>query len=481
MRRDPTALAVGGLAIALGFSLACSSAKAPSFGLDAYGGGWVCGAGGPDQPEAGVASPSSTPNVIIILTDDQGYADVGCFGAQGFATPNLDRMAEQGIKFTDFYSVADVCSPSRAALMTGSYPIRIGITDVLYPESSIGLNPQEVTIAELLKCKGYATAAVGKWHLGDDKAFLPTRQGFDTYFGLPYPNDESPLPLLENEEPVEWDPDQSQLTRRYTERACDFIAANRQNPFFLYLAHTMPHVPLAVSADFAGRSGRGLYGDVIMELDGSVGRILDTLDELGIAGNTLVAFASDNGPWLLYGDHGGSAGPFREGKLATFEGGLRVPGIMRWPGRVRPDTVSGEIVTMMDLLPTVAEATGAGLPPWTIDGKSLLPILDQAAGSESTHDVVYFYQGEELQALRRGAWKLHLPHRYLAVVRPGSDGNRGEDKWLDLPLSLYDLGVDPGETSNLAAQYPDLVKELKDAAAAFDAEVKRNRRPPGRL
>ena len=319
------------------------------------------------------------PNVIIVLADDLGYADVGAFGAQGFITPHLDGLAKDGIRFTSFYSVAPVCSPSRAALMTGSYPVRVGVTDVLQPASPIGLNPQETTIAELLRSQRYATAAVGKWHLGDDRTFLPTRQGFDEYFGLPYSNDMTPLPLLENEEPIEYSPDLSQLTKRYTERARDFITRNRRSPFFLYLAHTMPHVPLAVSDDFKGRSGAGIYGDVVMELDWSMGQILETLEELGIADDTLVVFASDNGPSLAYGDNAGSAAPFREGKWTTFEGGVRVPGIMRWPDRIKRDTVSKEIVTAMDLLPTIAAITGAALPKWPIDGRSILPILEGSA------------------------------------------------------------------------------------------------------
>jgi arylsulfatase A len=420
------------------------------------------------------------PNVIIVLADDLGYADVGAFGAQGFTTPHLDGLAAEGMRFTSFYAGAPICSPSRAALMTGSYPARVGVTDVLEPASPIGLNPGETTIAELLKSVRYATAAVGKWHLGDDKTFLPTRQGFDEYFGLPYSNDLTPLPLLENEEPIEYSPDLSQLTKRYTERARDFITRNRRGPFFLYLAHTMPHVPLAVSDDFRGRSEEGLYGDVVMELDWSLGQILETLDELGIADNTLVAFASDNGPWLAYGDNAGSAGPFREGKWTTFEGGLRVPGIMRWPERIKRNTVSQEVVTVMDLFPTIAAVTGAALPEWPIDGRNILPILEGSARSSEAVPF-YFYAGVELQAVRSGRWKLHLPHSYETVLLPGVDGNPGETAWPDLPLSLFDLEADPGETTNLAAQYPQMVGQLMNSAALFDADLKMHQRPPGQL
>jgi len=441
--------------------------------------GGAAGAGSP--PDGGTTRPSNRPNIIIVLTDDQGYADVGAFGAQGFTTPNLDRLATEGLRFTSFYSLAPICSPSRAALMTGSYPMRVGVTDVLFPYDTIGLNPQEVTIAELLKPLGYATAAVGKWHLGHDKTFLPTRQGFDEYFGLPYSNDMTPLPLIENEDAIEYSPDLSQLTRRYTERARDFITRNRERPFFLYLAHTMPHVPLAVSDDFKGRSEQGLYGDAVMEIDWSVGQILETLDDVGIAGDTLVAFTSDNGPPIVYGTHAGSAGVLREGKRTTFEGGQRVPGIMRWPARIKGDAVSNAVVTAMDLFPTIAAITGAALPPWTIDGRSILPILEATPGAASPSAAVYFYYGVELQAVRSGRWKLHLPHTYRTVIQPGMNGNPGQEEDRTIPLSLFDLDVDPGETTNLVEQYPEVVSQLMQAATTFDADLKMNQRPVGRL
>jgi arylsulfatase len=422
---------------------------------------------------------ANRPNVIIVFTDDQGYGDVGAFGAVGFTTPHLDRLAAEGIRFTNFYSAAPICSPSRAALLTGSYPVRVGVTGVLEPESLVGLNLEEVTIAELLKSVGYATAAIGKWHLGDDPTFLPTRQGFDEYFGLPYSNDMEPLPLLENEAAIEENPDLAQLTQRYTERARDFIARNREQPFFLYLAHTMPHVPLAVSDAFKGQSEQGLYGDVMMEIDWSVGQLLEALDELEIAGNTLVAFASDNGPWLAYGNHAGSAGPLREGKFTTFEGGQRVPGILRWPDRIQKSSVSADVVTTMDLLPTIAAITEAALPAWPIDGRSILPILEGSPGDSPAP--LYFYGGGELEAVRDGNWKLHLPHSYQTVTDPGVDGKLGARTWPNLPLSLFDLDADPGETTNLAEQYPEVVNRLTEAAAAFDADIQQNRRPIGEL
>ena len=431
--------------------------------------------------DAGREPLPNSPNVIIVLTDDQGYSDVGAFGAQGFTTPNLDRLATEGVKLTNFYVGAPTCSPSRAALMTGTYPVRVGMTDVLQPGSHIGLNPQEVTIADLLKSVGYATAAIGKWHLGDAKIFLPTRQGFDEYFGLPYSNDMTPLPLLENEDVIEQSPDLSQLTKRYTQKALDFITRNQQNRFFLYFAHTMPHIPIAASDDFKGKSAQGLYGDVIMEIDWSVGQILATLDELGIANKTLVVFASDNGPWLLYGNDAGSARPLREGKFTTFEGGQRVPGIVRWPDQIEANRVSAEVVTAMDLLPTIAAITGAALPTCTIDGRNVLPILEGLPGGASPPPAMYFYAGPELQAVRAGQWKLHLPHGYNTVTEPGMDGDPGQEASRDIPLSLFDLDGDPGETTDLSEQHADVVSELMDAAAVFDADIKKNARLPGRF
>jgi arylsulfatase A len=442
------------------------------------GGTTIDGRGSDNAPDVALAS---RPNVIIVLTDDQGYGDVGCYGARGLVTPSLDRLASEGIQFTQFYSGGNVCSPSRAALMTGSYSVRVGMSYVLSPFSGVGLNLHEVTIAEMLKSRDYATMAVGKWHLGDDRTFLPTRQGFDHYFGLPYSNDMSPLPLFEDEEVIEYSPDLSQLTRRYTEKAIDFITKNRQSPFFLYLAHTMPHVPLAASADFEGLSQRGPFGDVIMEVDWSVGRILDTLDQLGIANNTLVAFTSDNGPWLLFGDYGGSAGPLREGKGTSFEGGQRVPGIVRWPDRIKGKTVSREVITSMDLLPTLAEITQAALPAWEIDGRSILPILEGRPETATARDALFFYNGTELQAVRSGSWKLHLPHAYVTITEPGVDGLPGQAEWRDLGLSLFNLDDDPGETVNLVEQLPDVVNRLWDAAAAFDKEMQKSQRPIGQL
>src|SRR2546422_8412543 len=314
------------------------------------------------------------PNIVIILTDDQGYADVGAYGARGIKTPNLDRLAREGMRFTDFYVAQAVCSASRAALLTGCYPNRVGISGALGPNARHGLNPNEMTIAELVKQRGYATCIFGKWHLGHHPEFLPTRHGFDEYFGLPYSNDMWPrhpeakpgtypdLPLIEGDKIVQTNPDQTQLTTWYTEHAVRFIERNKDRPFFLYVAHNMPHVPLHVSDKFKGKSKRGLYGDAIMEIDWSVGQILAALNKNDLDEKTLVVFTSDNGPWLLYGNHAGSALPLREGKTTIFDGGVREPCIMRWPGQIPPGTACRELAATMDLLPTFARLAGAERP-----------------------------------------------------------------------------------------------------------------------
>jgi len=377
------------------------------------------------------------PNFIIIFTDDQGYADVGVYGAEGFATPNLDRLAREGIRFTSFYAVEAACSPSRAALLTGSYPVRVSIPHVLSPRARRGINPNEVTLAELLKTAGYATAAVGKWHLRDHPVFLPTNHGFDTYFGIPYSNDMSPVPAdnpreganlqyppvppIQDTTIIEREPDQTTLVLRYTEVAVSFTEDHANEPFFVYLAHSFPHVPLWASARFAGTTERGLYGDVISEIDWSVGEILRTLERLDLDDRTVVAFTSDNGPWLIFGNHGGSAGPFREGKGTTFEGGHRVPGIVRWPGRIPSGRVSHELVTAMDFLPTFAELAGVEVPgDRVIDGHDIWPLLsgDSEAGSPYTES--YYCRGGQLQAVRSGRWKLHVPHGYSATEVEGA-------------------------------------------------------------
>ena len=406
------------------------------------------------------ASRRDRPNIVLIFTDDQGYADIGCYGAQGFQTPNLDRMASRGMKFTDFYVAASVCSPSRAALLTGCYPPRAGGLPVLFPHSERGLNPDERTIAEVLKTQGYATGCFGKWHLGYQEKFLPTSQGFDYYFGLPYSNDMRPLPLIENTETVEKPAKQATLTRRYTRHATRFIREHRDQPFFVYLPHTMPHVPLHVSEEFKGSSESGLYGDVIQELDWSVGQIMQTLQELGLEDNTLVLYISDNGPWLSKGDRGGSSVPLRSGKFTTYEGGFRMPCIMHWPGVIPEGSMCQEVAGTIDLLPTFAQIAGAQAPQdRIIDGKNILPLMTGEPGARSPHDAYYYYRGNNLQAVRQGRWKLR-------------EAGKPE---------LYNLREDIAEQKNLAEKHPDRVKAMREQMKEFDSELKANRRPPGRV
>jgi len=432
------------------------------------------------------------PNFVVILTDDQGYQDVGCFGAPHIETPNLDRMAAEGMRFTDFYAAAASCTPSRAALMTGCYPQRVSLPHVLGPTAKIGINREETTIAEVLKPLGYATACYGKWHLGRDPEFLPTRHGFDEYYGLPYSNDMWPnhpttrtypdLPLIEGEEVIALDPDQRMLTTAYTEHAVKFIEANKDRPFFLYVPHSMPHVPLHVSDKFAGKSKQGLYGDVIMEIDWSVGQILSTLERLGLDRNTLVFFSSDNGPWLSYGDHAGSAKPLREGKGTTFDGGQREPCIMRWPGKIPAGAVCSEPCAMFDVLPTVAGLAGAEAPgDRVIDGKDIWPLMSGQTGAASPHDAFFFYHGNQLQAVRSGQWKLHLPHEYRSCPKPGAGGRPRPYIKKKTGQALFDLRNDIGEQHDVAAEHPEIVERLVKTAKEFDKALKATARPAGKV
>jgi len=431
---------------------------------------------------AAVAPTSRPPNVVLIFCDDLGYADVGCYGAKGYKTPNIDRLAREGVRFTDFYVAQAVCSASRAALLTGCYPNRIGILGALDPKSSTALHSNEVTIAETVKARGYATAIFGKWHLGHQTPFLPLQHGFDEYYGLPYSNDMwplhptagtnyPPLPLIEGERIVQHNPDQTRLTQSYTERAVRFIARNHERPFFLYLPHSMPHVPLHVSGKFAGKTRRGLFGDVIEEIDWSVGEVLKALRKHGLEKNTLVLFTSDNGPWLQYGDHAGSAGRFRVGKGTTFEGGVRVPFIARWPGRIPKGAVCREPAMTIDLLPTLAGLTGGALPPHPIDGLNIWPLLAGERGAKSPHDVLCFYWGEHLQAVRSGHWKLVFPHEYNRVMEPGANGKPGKDVKEKIVLTLFNLEADAGETTDVSGQNPEVLARLNSLADKARAEL----------
>lgn len=423
------------------------------------------------------------PNIVLVFADDLGYGDLACYGAKGYQTPNLDRLAKEGVRFTDFYVAQAVCSASRAALLTGCYSNRVGILGALGPKDRHGINDNETTIAELLKGRGYATAIYGKWHLGHHPQFLPTRHGFDEYFGLPYSNDMWPkhpetkafpdLPLIENQETIELNPDQTRLTTWYAEHAVKFIERHRDQPFFVYLAHSMPHVPLHVSDKYRGKTPCGLFGDVIEEIDWSVGRVLETLARLELDDRTLVIFTSDNGPWLSYGDHAGSAGPLREGKGTSFDGGVREPCVMRWPGKIPPGTVCREPAMTIDLLPTLAKLAGGNVPEdRVIDGRDIWPLISGESGAKSPHDALYFYWGRELQAVRGGRWKLHLPHNYRSLASGGGHGgvpSKYEQRHVD--LSLFDLESDPGEIKNVAADHPDEVKRLLAVADRARADL----------
>lgn len=422
------------------------------------------------------------PNVVIIFTDDQGYGDVGCFGAKGFVTPNLDRMAREGIRFTDFYVAQPVCSSSRTALLTGCYPNRLGIVGALGPRDRHGIGDSEVTLGQLCKPRGYATAAFGKWHLGHHPRFLPTHHGFDEYLGLPYSNDMWPrhpsagkdypeLPLIEGDKTIELNPDQTKLTTLYTERAAKFIDRHAGQPFLLYLAHSMPHVPLHVSEKFKGKSEQGLYGDVIEEIDWSVGQVLEALKRNGLDENTLVLFTCDNGPWLVYGNHAGTTGPLREGKATTFEGGVRVPFIARWPGKIPAGAVCREPAMTIDLFPTIARLIGANLPEHKIDGLDIWPLLSAQPGAKSPHEALYFYWLNRLDAVRSGRWKLHLAHDYPHLDTPGADGKPGKLVPHRIEPALYDLDADIGETTNVAGQHRDVVERLLKYAETARADL----------
>lgn len=427
------------------------------------------------------ASAADTPNVVVIFCDDLGYADIGPFGAKGYSTPNLDRMAAEGRKFTNFYVPQAVCSASRTGLLTGCYPNRVGILGALGPQSNHGIHDDETTLAEVAKKAGYATAIYGKWHLGHHPQFLPTRHGFDDYFGLPYSNDMWPkhptakfpdLPLIEKEKILEYNPDQTQLTTWYAERAVKFIDANKERPFLLYVPHSMPHVPLFVSSKFAGKTERGLFGDVIAEIDWSVGEILAALKRNGVDDRTLMIFTADNGPWLSYGDHAGSAGPLREGKGTEFEGGVRESCLMRWPGKIPAGTVCDEPAMTIDVLPTVAKLLNVPLDPTRkIDGLDIGPLLFAEAGAKNPHEAYFFYWGEELQAVRSGPWKLHFPHDYRKFVKGGTGGKPEPYGQGKIELSLFNLEDDVGETRNVASAHPEVVARLEKLAEAARADL----------
>ena len=411
----------------------------------------------------GAAAGRRRPNIVIIFADDLGYGDLGCFGHPTIRTPNLDRMAAGGAKLTQFYSAAPVCTPSRAALLTGRLPIRTGMCSskrgVLFPDSAGGIQDSEILIPEALQGQGYATACIGKWHLGHLPQFLPTRHGFDSYFGIPYSNDMKPSPLMENETVIEEPADQATLTRRYTERALQFIHDQRKGPFFLYFPHTFPHVPLFASERFKGTSSRGLYGDVVQELDWSVGRIIDALHREGLARETFVFFTSDNGPWLTQKLNGGSAGLLRGGKGSTWEGGMREPCVAYWPGTIPAGSVRQDIASTLDLFPTCVTLAGAPIPTDRIlDGYDLMPAL--TGKGPCARDTMFFYQGAQLWAVRKGPWKAHLTSQDSGAKAQQND-----------PPLLFNLDIDPSENHNVAADHPEVIADLLKAVEAHQAGV----------
>ncbi len=431
------------------------------------------GIAGQQNTFAAGKAKASTPNFIIILADDMGYGDMGTYGHPTIKTPNLDKMAYEGQKWTNFYVAAPVCTPSRAGLLTGRLPIRTGMSSgkrrVLFPNSKGGLPENEITIASALKTSGYATACIGKWHLGHLPQYSPNAHGFDYYFGIPYSNDmdriDGPdarealmnpkiyyfnVPLMRNSEIIERPADQTTITKRYTQEAVKFIKQNKEKPFFLYLANSMPHVPLFRSKAFENKSLRGIYGDVIEELDWSVGEILSALKQNGLEDNTLVVFTSDNGPWLIFQDQGGSAGLLTGGKGGTYEGGMREPTIFRWPGKLKPGVVM-DMATTMDLLPTFSKLANVNLPNDRIyDGFDITPVM--FGTGKDPRDIVYYYRDTDVFAIRKGNYKAH----FFTQPEYGSEKVTAQD-----PPLLYNLNVDPSEKNNIAKKYPDVIAEIK--------------------
>ncbi|QDT62472.1 Arylsulfatase [Stieleria bergensis] len=451
-------------------------------------------------------SESQKPNVIVILADDLGYGDLSCYGADDIATPSIDRMAAEGAKFNSFY-VSPVCSPTRAALMTGSHSTRVGIGGVMFPRNNHGLNPDEITLPELLKDQGYATAIIGKWHLGNQDMFQPLKHGFDYWYGTPasnnqfyYPNtktyaldckyregyscdgilkrETAACPLIRDNVVIEVPADQMQFTQRYTRETIRFITRNKDKPFFVYLAHNTPHIPLHASEKFIGSSKRGIYGDTIQELDWSTGEILRSLKELGLDNDTLVIFTSDNGPNT---GKGGSAGPLKGGKGSTLEGGVRVPFVARWPEAIPAGTESDEPITGMDLLPTLTRLAGGDVPnDRVIDGKDIWPLLAAKPDAKSPHEAVYYLRGRGVQAIRIGSWKYRIateksPKDEKSERKAASDT---KPKKINVE-TLFNLSNDLGEQTNLLDKHPEIAQRLKRQLSTFETDLRKNLRPAG--
>ena len=399
-----------------------------------------------------LAAPTQPPNIVFILCDDLGFGDLGCYGSK-IRTPNLDRLASEGARFTNFCSADPVCSPSRAALLTGRYPTRVGVPRVLFPQDENGLNLDETTLADMLKARGYNTMCIGKWHLGRPSAYLPTSRGFDEYFGIPYSNDMTPRVLMHNTEVIEEPAVLESLTARYTAEATKFIAAQKTSPFFLYMPHTFPHIPLAASARFRGKSAEGLYGDVVEEIDWSVGEVLRTLREHGLDNNTLIMFSSDNGPWYQ-----GSPGKLRGRKNTTYEGGVREPFIARWTGHIPPGRVVNALASMMDVVPTVAKLCGSALPSKPLDGIDIWPLLHGDKASIERDPLLYF-DNWDLQCARWMNWKLHVARHNTGAYMPAPAV--GRHSYLLPKPELYNLAVDPDESYDVASENPEIVAKIQ--------------------
>lgn len=461
------------------------------------------------------SAKNDKPNIVLIYMDDLGYGDIAVTGAQGYQTPNIDQLGHDGMVFTQFYSPCAVSSASRAGLLTGCYPNRIGIYGALQPKSKVGLNPKEENIAKILKAAGYKTAMVGKWHLGDAPQFMPTKQGFDAYFGLPYSNDMWPygdvvkrgenapevvkkntpqLPLYDGEKVtrlIKTQADQDELTTLYTERAVNFIKENKKSPFFLYLAHSMPHIPLGVSSKFRGKSELGIYGDVMMEIDWSIAEIVKTLKEIGATENTLIIFTSDNGPWLNYGDHAGSAGGLKEAKMTSFEGGQKVPCIMKWPAVIPAGKICNKLASAIDILPTLCNITESKLPVNKIDGVNILPLLKGDFDVTPRQFLYYYYGDNDLRAVRDARFKLVVPHGYRSYEGnlPGVDGKKGKVTQQKTEMALYDLRRDQGERYDVQSIFPEAVMCLtkaledmrQDIGDSLTGSIGKNVRPAGKV
>jgi arylsulfatase A-like enzyme len=434
---------------------------------------------------SGFSQTSSKPNVIIIYFDDMGYGDIEPFGMTGIHTPNFNRLAAEGLRLTNYNTVQAVCTASRAALLTGTYTNRLGLAGALLPGAKVALNPEEQTIASLLKDNGYKTAMLGKWHLGNNPPYFPMNFGFDSFYGLPYSHDIwpidyagklitdpanwrgtwPPLPVIEGDKEIATIntlAEQAQWTPTLTEKAVAYIKSNKKNPFFLYLAHPMPHVPLAVSEKFKGKSKLGLFGDVMMELDWSLGQVLETLDKENLSKNTILIVMSDNGPWLNFGNHAGSAAGFKEGKGTAFEGGTRVPFLIRWPQKIKAGYVTGELMTNMDVLPTISAMTGSMLPKKKIDGLNFMPLLLSKTENGPRESFYYYYNQNSLKAVRYKHWKLVLSHTSQSYEneKPGKDGFPGKIAQIEVRQALYNLAHDPGEKVDLQELYPEVVAEI---------------------